>query len=119
MKLETYGTGVQAGFAIFWAAYPRKVAKQAAWKAWARLHPTEDLLTVMLAKLREQAVSVQWQKDGGQFIPHPSTWLNQGRWEDEGIETVGYYQPPWVCKHTPPCPHRVACSIVAGRSERR
>lgn len=23
----------------------------------------------------------EW-KDDGQFIPNPSTWLNQGRWED-------------------------------------
>src|SRR5690606_21528255 len=25
----------------------------------------------------------QWVKDGGVFIPHPTTWLNQQRWEDE------------------------------------
>jgi hypothetical protein len=27
--------------------------------------------------------SAEWTKDGGQFIPHPATWLNQKRWEDE------------------------------------
>ena len=25
----------------------------------------------------------QWKKDGGQFIPHPATWLNQEGWDDE------------------------------------
>ena len=30
-----------------------------------------------------QARSAQWNRDGGQFIPHPRTWLHQGRWQDE------------------------------------
>ena len=28
-------------------------------------------------------MSAQWQRDNGQYIPHPATWLNQGRWDDE------------------------------------
>jgi hypothetical protein len=27
--------------------------------------------------------SAQWTKDGGAFIPHPTTWLNQRRWEED------------------------------------
>jgi hypothetical protein len=27
--------------------------------------------------------SEQWRRDDGRFIPHPATWLNQRRWEDE------------------------------------
>jgi hypothetical protein len=34
-----------------------------------------------------QRQSAQWQRDDGQFIPHPSTWLNGRRWEDEGSQT--------------------------------
>lgn len=37
----------------------------------------------MLAALAQQKKSPQWVKDGGEFIPHPATWLNQGRWQDE------------------------------------
>ena len=37
----------------------------------------------MLAAIEKQKQSAQWQDNGGQFIPHPSTWLNQRRWEDE------------------------------------
>lgn len=33
--------------------------------------------------LKQQITSEQWKKDGGQFIPHPTTWLNGDRWEDE------------------------------------
>ena len=42
--------------------------------------------------LRRQKDSVQWQRDGGKYIPHPSTWLNQRRWEDE-TETVQQEMP--------------------------
>lgn len=71
------------GFDRFWQAYPRKTAKPQAAKAFARLRPDESLLSQMLASLALQRQSAQWQRDGGQFIPHPSTWLNQRRWEDE------------------------------------
>jgi hypothetical protein len=37
----------------------------------------------MLAALAWQVQQPDWLKDGGQFVPHPSTWLNQGRWQDE------------------------------------
>jgi hypothetical protein len=67
-------------FTAFWAAYPRKVGKAAARKSWNKLHPP---IADVLASLKWQAASAQWTKDAGQFIPHPATWLNQGRWQDE------------------------------------
>jgi hypothetical protein len=70
------------GFEAFWSAYPRKTAKPAAAKAFARLAPNTQLLARMLAAVAEQAQTPQWIKDGGEFIPHPATWLNQRRWED-------------------------------------
>lgn len=70
-------------FDRFWAAYPRKVGKPAAVAAWKKLAVDEGLLGRMIAAVGRQARSDQWVKDNGQFIPHPSTWLNQRRWEDE------------------------------------
>jgi hypothetical protein len=67
-------------FLTFWMSYPRKVGKGDAWKAWKRLKP--ELPTVLKA-LADQRVSSDWRKDGGVFIPHPATWLNGRRWEDE------------------------------------
>lgn len=71
-----------AEFENFWAAYPNKVGKDAAWRAWqkrkADLPEGEELLAI----LARQRASQQWQKDGGQYVPHPATWLNQGRWQD-------------------------------------
>lgn len=69
-------------FDAFWAAYPRKVAKPKAQTAFHALKPTQDLLEKMLQAISTQKQSEQWTKDGGKFIPHPATWLNQHRWED-------------------------------------
>ena len=70
-------------FSHFWDAYPRKVAKPAAQKAWGRIQHADGLLPVMLAAIAAQKQSEQWRKEAGAFIPHPATWLNQRRWEDE------------------------------------
>ena len=40
-------------------------------------------LEVLLTAIEKQKESAQWSKDNGQFIPHPTTWLNGRRWEDE------------------------------------
>lgn len=70
-------------FAEFWKAYPRKVGKDAARKAFEKRKPDRALLDLMLVAVAAQQKGRDWTKDGGQFIPHPSTWLNQGRWMDE------------------------------------
>lgn len=70
-------------FENFWKAYPRKEGKGACKKIWAKLKPSGLLLQNMLEAISNQKQSDKWQKDGGQYIPMPSTWLNQSRWEDE------------------------------------
>lgn len=69
-----------ADFDAFWLNYPKKVGKDAARKAFSKVKvPVETLLTA----IEQQKCSRQWQEDGGQYIPNPATWLNQGRWQDE------------------------------------
>lgn len=70
-------------FDTFWAAYPRKTNKQAAEKAFLKLNPDETLMQTILNAIEKQKKSDQWTKDGGQYIPHPGTWLNGRRWDDE------------------------------------
>lgn len=70
-------------FGRFWAAYPRHTAKQTAEAAFRKLNPDERLLQIILTAIEKQKASPQWTRDGGQYIPHPATWLNQRRWEDE------------------------------------
>lgn len=69
-----------ADFDVFWLNYPKKVGKDAARKAFSKVKvPVETLLSA----IEQQKCSRQWQEDGGQYIPNPATWLNQGRWQDE------------------------------------
>jgi hypothetical protein len=70
-------------FEQLWAAYPRKDGKGAALRAWEKLKP--DLGGVMAA-LSWQRHLRQWTTDGGAFVPHLATYLNQRRWEDEPSE---------------------------------
>lgn len=72
-------------FEKFWEAYPRKVAKQNAYKWFLKHKPNEELLEKILTAIEKYKKTEQWQKDGGQFVPHPTTWLNGKRWEDEII----------------------------------
>jgi hypothetical protein len=83
---------LKESFDVFWAAYPRHTDKQAAFNAFVKLKPDDALMQVILAGIEKQKQSAQWTKDGGQFIPHPATWLNGCRWEDELPKNV----PKWA-----------------------
>ena len=74
---------ISAWFDQFWNAYPRRVNKPGAMKAFEKANIDSQLLETILTAIEKQKHSEQWTKDGGQFIPHPATWLNQKRWEDE------------------------------------
>lgn len=56
-----------------------------------RIKNIEKVFPVMMQALGRQKASADWQKDGGQYIPLPTTWLNGERWED--VEQVEV-QPP-------------------------
>lgn len=71
------------GFDAFWRAYPRKVNKAAAERAWKRLKPRKELEARIENDVRKRASSPDWTKEAGQFIPHPASYLNGRRWEDE------------------------------------
>ena len=68
----------------FWAAYPRHVGKGAA-RAKFIAQAKKNGVEVIMAGLA-RAIG-EWKSQGteAQFIPHPATWLNQERWEDEPL----------------------------------
>ena len=70
-------------FDEFWTHYPRKVGKDAARKAWAQAVKRADPSHIIAAALRFRH-DPNLPADRG-FIPHPATWLNQGRWDDEPL----------------------------------
>ena len=73
-------TDVDGDFAEWYDLYPRKVGKQAAIKAYRRARKVADADT-LLAGLRSQLPKLAGSEE--RFRPHPATWLNEGRWEDE------------------------------------
>ena len=81
-------------FDRFWSVYPRKVGKENARKAFAKVNPDETLLNTMIEAVAKQSKCDQWIRDGGQYIPHPATWINGHRWEDEvSVRTTGRILP--------------------------
>ena len=68
-------------FEVFWKAYPRKTNKGFAKKVFVKLKIDDELLCKILKAIEQQKRSEQWKNP--QYIPHPSTWLNGERWEDE------------------------------------
>jgi hypothetical protein len=72
----------ESEFEQFWACYPVKVGKKDAKKAWRKAEDLPPLFDILKA-IDNAKNSHQWLKENGQFIPNPSTWLNQGRWADE------------------------------------
>ncbi len=72
-------------FQRFYKAYPKKQDKQNVIKWFKKNKPTEILMKKILDALEKFKKTEQWTKDKGKFIPMPSTWLNNKRWEDEII----------------------------------
>jgi hypothetical protein len=67
-------------FEVFWEEWPRKQQKSAARKAWQKIPLSEH--PPIMAGLTKWRGSDQWARG---VIPHPATWLNQKRWQDEDV----------------------------------
>lgn len=67
-------------FEMFWKEYPLKVGKMGAYKSWQKHKPA---LQAVVSALAWQRFSPDWTKEDGKYIPHPSTYINQHRWNDE------------------------------------
>lgn len=89
---ESEGGVGEENFAAWWSTVPNKIGKQAAAKAYRtavkaiRNRPAleggggDDPHGFLLARMLAFAQS---PKARSQFCPHPSTWLNEGRYDDD------------------------------------
>ena len=86
-------------FDIFWKVYPKKSGKDKALESWKKKKPN---LEQCLKTLSWQKESDQWNKDKGQFIPMPATWINGGRWKDEQpiVDNRGDFSKPIKGKYS-------------------
>lgn len=82
-NIKTTPSVTDDSFDLFWSAYPKKTAKEDARKAWKKIKPNQELIEKIVSAVTAQKESDQWQKENGQYIPNPATWLNRGQWEDE------------------------------------
>jgi len=78
-KNKTY----TSDFLLFWEEYPKRTGKDAAWLSWQKRNGSRPPIDKIISSIKEQKTTDQWIKDGGQYIPNPATWINQGRWDDE------------------------------------
>lgn len=72
-------------FLEFWKEYPKKVGKGEAFKKWKKERISGAELSDILNALKWQKSTDVWRKNGGQYIPNPSTYISQRRWEDEPL----------------------------------
>lgn len=79
-----------SGFAEFWRQYPRKQARPRAVKAWLALSPDEETQAAILAGVARMPPIPPHEL---QYCPHPASWLNARRWEDETQTQTGKVEP--------------------------
>ncbi|MBP2583357.1 hypothetical protein J3A78_003835 [Streptomyces sp. PvR006] len=71
------------GFDEFWAAYPRRIAKAPARAAWSKAIKRGAMPADITAAATRAAAQWRRQNTETKFIPHPATWLNGERYDDE------------------------------------
>lgn len=77
----------EQAFNEFWSEYPKKVNKRGSFTSFKRIKHLKDEMPLIMAALRNFKASKQWQKDNGQYIPNPQTFINQERWKDQQEQT--------------------------------
>jgi hypothetical protein len=95
---RTNDNGYCKSFEEWWSAYPKKVAKEAAFRAWKKAG--KKLKTKMVSDSKEvaafllrfcKAYAVARADQDPQYTLNPATWLNQGHWDDD--------QATWKSSH--------------------
>lgn len=122
---DLLGSDYSEAFERVWSAYPRKVAKFAAWTAFVKLK-AEQHTDQILSALAWQSKQPAWLEQQGKYVPHFSTYLHDHRWEDEPFHVTTNPVMDWFleCKqlHHGEClgqsAHRVRMALEAsGQSE--
>ncbi|MDP3611210.1 MAG: hypothetical protein Q8R98_05105 [Rubrivivax sp.] len=84
-------------FARFYDAYPRKVGRPSAVKAFVKLDPDAALVDQMIAAIARQGLAQRCQRGETRFVPHPATWINDERWvSDEAEQPLDSDRPAWA-----------------------
>ncbi len=85
-KSKKENTAALARFDEFWSAYPKRVKRGAAERAWIKALKLADAETIIAAAHAYAPTRAGQDKT---FTPHPASWLNDKGWLDEGLVPVG------------------------------
>lgn len=78
---------VDGDFDAWWAEYPRKVGKPVAKKAYGKARQGGASAEALRLGLSQWNAYWKRKQTDTDKIPHPTTWLNQARWEGTGEQT--------------------------------
>lgn len=76
-------------FETFWKAYPRKTGKKPSMEKFFRILRDGKVQAGEIIEAINNQVNAGMFSDDLSYIPHPLTWLNQGRWSDEVVGREG------------------------------
>ncbi len=85
-KLEVINNKSEENFEKFWKTYPRKVNKKKSFEKYLKLVGKDNELVGKIQSAIEMQLETTYKKTEKKYIPHPTTWLNNAKWEDE-VET--------------------------------
>lgn len=72
-----------SNFDSFWDKYPKKVAKKKSMEIYQRIVTSKEKEDEILQGLDRYKNKWSKEKTDVKYIPNPTTWLNQARWEDD------------------------------------
>lgn len=103
-KQAECGSDQDPHFVAFWEAYPRKVGKPSARRAWVKAvrKARADPAVIMAAAEKFRDDPTRRRRDI-EFTPHPATWLNDARYDDNPARDEDQSHPAWddVDEHAP------------------
>src|SRR4030067_141813 len=70
-------------FEEFWKVYPRREGKADACRAWQRLTLQQKRKAYVALKSQLTVLKTRMSDPHGNFCPHPATWINDGRFDDD------------------------------------
>jgi hypothetical protein len=103
-QVHSDSTQLVTRFQEFWEAYPKKVNREGAARAWLSLcgtEITESTIGEVFAGLERYKQSKQWGENGGKYIESPQTFLTgnekkHGRmWKDHPPPLDGFERPAY------------------------
>ncbi len=77
-------------FEIWYAAYPKHIGRGAALRAYRTARKKADYLALLNAA---KVAATKYSQSEQKFIPHPATWLNAERWQDEELLPLKPQEP--------------------------